>query len=253
MSPLVSKHLALLIVFLVVRPGITVSCRFEEYRWSIGGVEGCCAKCRAGYYLRKRCENFNDIADCRQCPSGKYSKDWNTYSSCAQCRTCPKEIGTTYKKNCSTTSNAECLCGKDKQWNTDLNSCMPCQPGFYSDGDEKPCKNRTDGIPTTRTTITQGRTASNSTTVPSATLLNTSTGPLSSVTEGQPALSIEVKFYISVITVAAVIFLIFLIKRGKMNLGVKKQGFHRCFGIKQDVKGPVQEVSEDITSVQVKN
>ncbi|GCC32692.1 hypothetical protein chiPu_0011156 [Chiloscyllium punctatum] len=37
----------------------------------------------------------------------------------------------------------------------------------------------------------------------------------------------------------------------KLYLEMKKQDFYHCLGIKKDIKGPVQEESSDITSVQV--
>ncbi|GCB77296.1 hypothetical protein scyTo_0015642, partial [Scyliorhinus torazame] len=209
-----------------------------------------------GYYLAERCKSSEEPAACKPCPSGKYSKGWNTYGYCHLCTVCNKEHGATYKKICNNTANAQCTCGKDKRWNTESSSCEPCPTGFYSDEDDnEPCTRRTSdmSLPAIKTTSTQGRRAPNSTTASSTTLLNTTRPPPSVTTEGQPALSVEVKFYISVIVVTAAIFLIFLIKRRRMYLGVKKQDSHRCFGFRQDVKSPVQEESEDMTSVQVKN
>ncbi|XP_067872883.1 tumor necrosis factor receptor superfamily member 4-like isoform X2 [Heterodontus francisci] len=229
-----------------------------------------------GYYLVKRCENFQESAKCEECSEGTYSIAWNIFSSCAPCNICSTENGATYKKKCERNSNAECSCGKGEQLKPgNPHSCEPCKPGFYSDDeDNKPCKpwisceakgqhlikngSRTEdaecgiSISTIKTTTVEGR-SPNPATTSSATVLSTSVRTPSVTTVDKPGRATGTTFYIGCIIVAVAIFLIVLIKRGKLHFGMANRDFNRCFWIKQDVKDPVQEESEDITSVQVKN
>ncbi|XP_048471101.1 tumor necrosis factor receptor superfamily member 4 [Rhincodon typus] len=260
-------------IVLILYPSAALCCTPEEYPWTIRGVRGCCRNCPAGHYLVSRCVNFNEDPVCAECPTGKYTSRWNAHSSCASCKICSE--GAKYKKKCEKNSDAECSCGKGKQLIKESNSCEPCPSRSYSDEEGiNPCKPWTRckeigqhlikngsstedvecGVPivTPKTTTTQGRSFVNPTTVPRTTIPSGSTKPSPSVTTAsQPAMAVEVKFYIGVIVVAALIFLIVLIKRRKMYLEVKKQDFYWCLAMKKDMKGPVQEVSEDITSVQV--
>ncbi|XP_060708299.1 tumor necrosis factor receptor superfamily member 4-like [Hemiscyllium ocellatum] len=269
MQPLARCCFSAIVLLLV--PGAAVCCGPTEYQWTTNEGSGCCSMCPPGKYLVSRCERFNEDPNCAVCPTGKYTAGWNTHSSCARCKICSKESGAAYSKKCEKDANAECSCGKGKQLTAESNSCEQCPPGSYSDEEgNETCKPWTcceengqqlikNGSSTenvecgmSKITTTQGRSSFNPTTVLRTTMPSASTRTSPSVTTAnQPATAVEDKFYIGVIVVAALIFLIVLIKRRKLYLKMKKQDFYHCLGIKKDIKGPVQEEANDITSVQV--
>ncbi|XP_026140064.1 tumor necrosis factor receptor superfamily member 5 isoform X2 [Carassius auratus] len=105
-----SKMLALLSVLLLsshVLPLVqSTSCDDKtEYLYD----QTCCKKCKPGEYVLENCK-YQSATQCATCGNGFFTNDYNSYFNwCPDCRTCTKDH-MTYKKNCTTTSNAVCTC-----------------------------------------------------------------------------------------------------------------------------------------------
>ncbi|XP_051895168.1 tumor necrosis factor receptor superfamily member 5-like isoform X2 [Pristis pectinata] len=246
-----SCYLLLLGILLNVCPGTCLTCKDNEYRWVINSEEGCCPKCPPGQYLKKRCESFKDKAECETCQNGEFTDRWNTYGSCAPCRTCLEAQGFQVEKECNKTSNVKCscrpgytpdtskicmkICDKGEQLKSgDSNTCEQCPDGFYSDQKgTKSCK------PWTRCNDTSQRGSATEDVV---------CGPAKSnpTTASEGRLSTPETTYRTILlrTTTAVSVTI-----------TEKPSFHCCFGDRNYTKPPVpvQEEFNDITSVQVKN
>ncbi|XP_020370537.2 tumor necrosis factor receptor superfamily member 1B-like [Rhincodon typus] len=68
----------------------------------------CCSKCPPGTFMKEDCTDTSDSI-CVPCENGSYTMDWNNMYFCFGCTKCSDE-GVRYKRNCTTTLDAQCEC-----------------------------------------------------------------------------------------------------------------------------------------------
>ncbi|XP_061435345.1 tumor necrosis factor receptor superfamily member 4-like [Lethenteron reissneri] len=148
----------------VVAASAAAACnRTWQYRRD-GGA--CCSKCTPGHYLSARC-TADAPSRCDPCPQGTFTADLNTQQRCTPCGQCNTGLGQVSLTRCTSTRDEVCGClpGSHPSREHDYGSvfrccrncprglgslaqcdlvtdvaCMPCPPGFHSDGSGGQCR-----------------------------------------------------------------------------------------------------------------
>ncbi|XP_062889299.1 tumor necrosis factor receptor superfamily member 25-like isoform X1 [Mobula hypostoma] len=107
----------------------------------------CCRKCPAGSCVKASCKTHGGQPQCEPCPGGTYLAFENYLSECQICKTCDKMTQTTIR-NCTATSNTECMCKADQYQqchytNCTLFHCLSCSR-CHNREVIKPCSQRED-------------------------------------------------------------------------------------------------------------
>ncbi|XP_054576605.1 tumor necrosis factor receptor superfamily member 14 isoform X2 [Eptesicus fuscus] len=102
----------------------TLSCKEEEF--PTGTV--CCPKCRPGYRVKEACGEFTGTM-CAACSPGTFTAHLNGLRECLPCRVCDPGLGQVTRRNCSTTANTVCGCGRGHFCvREDGDACVQCRP-----------------------------------------------------------------------------------------------------------------------------
>ncbi|XP_033753763.1 tumor necrosis factor receptor superfamily member 11B-like [Pecten maximus] len=97
-----------------------------------------CVKCPPGTYLISHCDKENEVGQCRLCPNGTYSSQYDIATSCAPCKEFCENKDLVEVKKCTKLTNMECACPNGTfNVNADLPlshaKCIPhgvCGPGY---------------------------------------------------------------------------------------------------------------------------
>nr|XP_036316717.1 tumor necrosis factor receptor superfamily member 14 [Pipistrellus kuhlii] len=118
--------LALCLLLLRAPPCVlaTPSCKEEEF--PTGAV--CCPKCRPGYRVKEACGEFAGTV-CAPCTPGTFTAHLNGLRECLPCRVCDPGLGQVTRRNCSSTANTVCGCGRGHFCvREDGDACVQCRP-----------------------------------------------------------------------------------------------------------------------------
>ena len=97
----------------------------NEFKSQKSGL--CCALCPAGQHPIKDCEQGYSTV-CQTCPENQFTAVPNNFTSCKNCTSvkCDSASGRILKQ-CTPTSNSQCVCPKDKYWHIGTLRCKDCK------------------------------------------------------------------------------------------------------------------------------
>ncbi|XP_064643346.1 tumor necrosis factor receptor superfamily member 1B-like [Lineus longissimus] len=116
----------------VVTVFLIVVCGLDEksYYKTSDGLK--CLKCRPGSYVQKDCTSgAPHSTNCKACPDGRFSPEWNNVIRCKECSSCNSHVNEVEVLSCNKTHDIKCGClpGHFHKNADDLSSskCIPYQ------------------------------------------------------------------------------------------------------------------------------
>lgn len=115
----------------------SLNCKLdEEYAWPYEAPERCCAKCKPGEFMTRRCQDGLGTV-CEECSDGMFTETHNILSRCKGCSIC----GQNERQISACTTNRNAVC--------------ECEPGYKRYGNLECEKERREVKTTATTTTTQ--------------------------------------------------------------------------------------------------